>query len=500
MGVLTTVGEGLLDYVFKSAARGTVTRGEDLLRLFALFYAASNLLGIVVSTALSKVALEKLGLARTVSLLPWSVAAGGITAIALPGMAMALGARLLEAVTRNSFYRSGAELLLTPLPPPEKRSVKPLLDVGAARVGDVLSATLVQLALALSVAHSQTLMLAFAVLGATVCILLTYRVHRGYVTALERGLMSRAVHLDLPSVRDKTTRNTMATMPQFAMPDLGAKPGAAAVADPVAARLAQLRSADPMVVRRALESAPLHPSHVAQGIALLVRDDITASAREALALIGARHVGQLVDALLDPSSDVVVRRRLPAVLCRIRSRRAVDGLLSGLLDERFEVRFRCGRALAMLVHAAPELAVDKGLVHAAVLREATVGREVWESQQSHHEGPGEPLPFDELLKDRASRSLEHVFTMLALVLPREPLEIAYRGLFAGDAQLRGTALEYLETALPPEIRERLWPFLDEEARPRTTRPREVVVADLLRARHSIAMSVEALRRRSAGDT
>ena len=35
---------------------------------------------------------------------------------------------------------------------------------------------------------------------------------------------------------------------------------------------------------------------------------------------------------------------------------------------------------------------------------------------------------DEFVKDRASRSLAHVFTLLSLVFPSEALQIAFRGL------------------------------------------------------------------------
>jgi hypothetical protein len=51
----------------------------------------------------------------------------------------------------------------------------------------------------------------------------------------------------------------------------------------------------------------------------------------------------------------------------------------------------------------------------------------------------------------------HVFTPLALVLPTEPLRIAFRGWHTDDPALRGTALEYLENVLPHQIRDRLWP-------------------------------------------
>ena len=88
--------------------------------------------------------------------------------------------------------------------------------------------------------------------------------------------------------------------------------------------------------------------------------------------------------------------------------------------------------------------------------------------------PGGRVFADEFVKDRAGRSLAHVFTLLSLVLPFEPLQISYRGLHTDDDKLRGTALEYLESVLPKPIREGLWPFLEERRKPveRTSRPRE----------------------------
>ena len=88
-----------------------------------------------------------------------------------------------------------------------------------------------------------------------------------------------------------------------------------------------------------------------------------------------------------------------------------------------------------------------------------------------------------------------VATLLALVLPREPLQIAFRSLQTDDRQLRGTALEYLDGILPPAIRERLWPFLEAAPARRSTRPREEVMAELLRSHRSIIVNLEALSQR-----
>jgi hypothetical protein len=89
-----------------------------------------------------------------------------------------------------------------------------------------------------------------------------------------------------------------------------------------------------------------------------------------------------------------------------------------------------------------------------------------------------------------------VFTLLALTQPPEPVHIAYRGLLTGDESLRGTALEYLEVTLPPLVRARLWPFL-EDRRPahRASRQRDEILDDLLRSHASIRLNLEELRRR-----
>ena len=85
-----------------------------------------------------------------------------------------------------------------------------------------------------------------------------------------------------------------------------------------------------------------------------------------------------------------------------------------------------------------------------VLREVTVGRPVWESRRLLDQpDAGDTASFvDEFLRDRAGQSLAHVFTLLSLVLPKEPLQIAFRGLYIEDRNLQGTALEYLEGILP----------------------------------------------------
>jgi HEAT repeat protein len=210
-------------------------------------------------------------------------------------------------------------------------------------------------------------------------------------------------------------------------------------------------------------------------------------------------VGELVDALLDPNTEFAVRRRLARVFSGCTSQRAADGLVLALDDTRFEVRFQCARALSMIVGRNPAVRMPRDQILEVVRREAAVGRPVWESERLLHQlddSDGHHFA-DEFVKDRASRSLAHVFTLLSLVLPHEPLQIAFRGLHTTDENLRGTALEYLEGVLPSTIREPLWPFLEDRRGTSRGRPRQrdEIVADLLRSHESIMLNLHELNLR-----
>ena len=176
----------------------------------------------------------------------------------------------------------------------------------------------------------------------------------------------------------------------------------------------------------------------------------------------------------------------------------MDGVILGLDDQRFEVRFQCGRSLAAIAARNTLARIEGVTIYAVVLRELAVGRAVWESHRllDRLDDSSDRTFEDQFIKDRANQGLAHVFTLLSLVQPAEPLQIAYRGLLTGDESLRGTALEYLEATLPPLVRTRLWPFL-EDRRPanRAVRQRDEILDDLIRSHASIRLNLEELRQR-----
>jgi hypothetical protein len=85
-----------------------------------------------------------------------------------------------------------------------------------------------------------------------------------------------------------------------------------------------------------------------------------------------------------------------------------------------------------------------------------------------------------------------VFTVLGLALPAEPLRIALHAVQTDDPELRGTALEYLESVLPERVRELLWPFLEVDGAPRApARTQGEIVAALKLSHPSIISHLRA---------
>jgi AAA family ATP:ADP antiporter len=500
---LGTMGAALLDYVFKAEAVAALGNGERLLRFFAAYYAATSVVTFIVQTSASRLVLERFGLATAAATPSLALLLGGAGVLLVPGWPATIAARGAESIVRGSLFRSGYELFYTPVPSTERRAAKSIIDVGFDRLGDAAGGALIRLLQPFAVAQPHAALVAAAMGCAGLALAAAGRLRRGYVQTLERSLMARAVELDLSEVTDVTTRTTIFRA-------LGQRPsprGVSAALEPLAdappldrdvQRIIELGSRDRTRILTVLAgdegiTAGLTP-HV---VRLLAWDAVADEAVHALRTVAEERVGELTDALLDPNQPFAVRRRLPRVFSVCVSQRAADGLMWALDDIRFEVRFQCGRSLAAIVDRNPRVRIDAARVLEAAHREVGVSRPVWESRRllDRFGGDAERSLVDDFVDIRANDSLAHVFTLLTLAFPGEPLRIAFRGLHTDDARLRGTALEYLEHVLPSGLRERLWPWLEGAPAPaRSGRSRETVLADLLQSNPSIMMNLEELRR------
>ena len=511
--MLTTIAETLLDYVFKAQALGTLTQGQQLIRFFAFFYTGVSLITFLVQAALSRHFLRQFGLTTTISTMPLIIAGGGLGYLLWPGLLSMGFVRGSQSVLRSSLFRSGYELLYAPVAPQEKRAAKTIVDVGFDKVGDAVGGGLIRLVLALGLSAllNNGLLTFVAVLLGVVSVFLTRRLSKEYVTTLESSLLNQAADLELIDTEERTTRTTMLrtlgtvdlralrgsdNVPQIAAKSVPASDVSRSVAGSIVKRIVDLQGEDASTVRAALANEEaLDPLLVAPVIRLLARDDVGEDAIKALRKSVAATVGQLTDALLNADEDFAVRRRVPRVLAYCPSIRAVEGLMRGLADPRFEVRFSCGRGLSRILSTDQRLRPQSESVYAAAMEEIAVAERLSEVPRvlDQYDDQGDSASSEASWNSTDIR-LEHIFRLLSLCLPREPLHVAFQALHTNDTYLRGTALEYLESILPAGIRENLLKFLEGFSRPPSkARPADHIASELIQSRDRIERTLALAR-------
>ncbi len=509
----------LLDYVFSVEATAAFGKGQPLLAFFSLFWLSVGLLSFVLQITLGKLALEKLGLAVNIAVLPGIIIMGGALGLAVPGLASASLLRGAESIQRNTLFRSAYEQLYTPLPEHQKRSTKAIIDVGFDRLGTVVGSGLTLLVVH-SLSHGQApLLLGAVVLLGLATLPVTRQLHVGYVEALAQGMRAAAARLNLSAdanASEAVVPNSRATPhlhrdrliervevlqpgglsalveadqlglhradPARAANGLGAPVQALPAPEALLSSAYDLLSADDAKVKRALRQLEPRSPAAACAILLLAHPTHHAEALLALRSRAASMTGQLLDALLDPNTDFMVRRRIPRALRTCSTQRAADGLLLGIADERFEVRYECGRALLAVTEANPDVVISRRSVVNAIRREIEIDERIVERSavqlDDDPELDSKRALFDGLMRDRANRSLEHMFAMLSLLLEREPLRMAFLALHHHDEAYRGTALEYLDAVLPAEVREIIWPYFGETAPLPAARSAQELLAEL----------------------
>jgi len=503
--MLGTIGETLLDYVLKDRAVETFSQSQQLIRFFAVFYTGTSLVTFLVQVALSRYFLKQFGVARTISTLPLLVVGGGLGSLIWPGLLPVSLLRGGQSVLRSSLFRSGYEVLFAPVSPVEKRAAKTFVDVSFDKLGDAVGAGVIRLVLlvGLSALSNSRLLTFLAVMLGALSLIMSFRLGRGYVSTLEKSLLNQAANLDMIDVEERTTRATMlrtlgnlelSSVRNLSPGDVERRQPAkdAAEMGEVTKQFSDLQSQSSDVVRAALSRPEaLDPLLVGVGIRLLARDDVSEDAVKALRKCVEATVGQLTDALLNAEEDFAIRRRVPRVLAYSVSARAVEGLTRGLYDSRFEVRFSCGRGLSKICALDPTLPMPAESIYAATMEELKVASRLLDMPRviDRYEDHGEPISGGTSWKSTDVR-LEHIFRLLSLNLPREPLQISFQALHTNDKYLRGTALEYLESVLPAGIRESLLEFLEGSFQPSANRRTvDHLTNELMRSRQQIELKL-----------
>jgi hypothetical protein len=381
------VVETLVDYALKVEAAASFRQGDALVRFFAAFYVGCGLLSFLIQSAAGNRFLRRFGLASAVAMLPASVALTGALAATAGKLWAFILARGAENVASLSLFRSGFQLLYTPVPPAVKRPAKVWVDVAAGSLGDMLGAALVLGLLALLPVLPNTWVAALAVAWCLAALAIVRRIHRVYVRQLADSLRSGSIALRAEEALDATTARTIAqsqvlvdresllaqarafrarnkaepASPPREVPPARDRSRATAPEDPVPGWVAEICSGDPLRARRVLgRDAALGPGAtparrrrlVAHVIPLLGVDSVAWEAERFLGELAPRVVGQLLDALLDPDAEQRIRTRLAGIVAGVVDPRAMEGLWRALESSDFDVRLACARGAARLASKA----------------------------------------------------------------------------------------------------------------------------------------------------
>ena len=208
--VLIALVAALVDYAFKAQASARFDSSESLITFSLVFTQPVALLTFLVQSLLGPRILQRFGIGATIAVLPAVVLVGGLFGAAVTHLWTMVLLRGSRTVFSNSFFRSAFELLYTPLPLPQKRPTKTIIDVAADRFGDMLGGGLILLLLVFVTDLPNAIVVSLALVAAGFALYLVTRLHHGYVGQLAMNLRKGAVSLDAGEVVDATTQHILA--------------------------------------------------------------------------------------------------------------------------------------------------------------------------------------------------------------------------------------------------------------------------------------------------
>jgi hypothetical protein len=142
--LLGSATETLLDFVLSARATATFPAGAPLMSFFALFHTGIGWLGPGRADDAGPARAQAPGPRRE----RWpcgrrSVAIRAWSASPLPGSGARSSPAARTACLNNSLFRSGYELLFTPIAERRKRPTKAIVDVGFDRIGTVVGSVII---------------------------------------------------------------------------------------------------------------------------------------------------------------------------------------------------------------------------------------------------------------------------------------------------------------------------------------------------------------------
>jgi ATP:ADP antiporter, AAA family len=182
----------------------------------------------------------------------------------------------------------------------------------------------------------------------------------------------------------------------------------------------------------------------------------------ALADFGNRIVGTLRDYLIDEAIRAEVRREIPRVLEAIGSPSAQAVLAESVLDRDVVLRYHTIAALNRLGQMHPDRPTDRKLIESVLAAEIMGHYRSYQVLGTLGGALSDPAadPIEHGLRESMEKESERIFRLLKILYPQYDMHSAYVGLQSADPVVHDNAVEFMDSVLPPEVRQVVIPLFD----------------------------------------
>jgi len=217
------------------------------------------------------------------------------------------------------------------------------------------------------------------------------------------------------------------------------------------------------VQRAAIEAAGLMRSTelVPNLIFKLNGPDTRKTAIVALSQYGESILEQLEDVLRLDHISAGIRRSLPVVLSNIPSIKAYE-ILEKLLETK-DVKLRSAVVRAMqklFIKREDEISLDYKRIQSMLHSELEQYYQTLVYIKTLRQSSMDEQLLDGALKDRAKEILDRAFHLLAMIYPREQIEIVSYNMRSSNQVMRSNAMEIIDNICEKETKRYLLPILD----------------------------------------
>lgn len=223
-----------------------------------------------------------------------------------------------------------------------------------------------------------------------------------------------------------------------------------------------LKDDSPDVFRYAVESAGKLKKRefVPTIIAHLKKPTTTRVASQALVDYGTKILGTLKDYIVDGEEDIRIRKAIPDIMFRIGVQRSADMMTLELKKKSVDIESELIEALYKLRTRDPNIRFQNKHIEPEIL--SLIKKSYLILLEMHSLVSDEKrINLVSDLENNLARSLKHIFELLSLIYPHEDILKAYQNISTGTKKSIDYSCELLDNILKRELKDYLFPLIDE---------------------------------------